>query len=126
MSFLRRLVPLLFVVGALFGIAACGQDGEQESGTKVRPDGDYAAILDVRTAEEFAEGHVDGARNLPLAGPEFQRSIEELPKSGTYLVYCRSGNRSAQAAEKMRAVGLDVIDAGGLSDMREAGFPFVE
>jgi phage shock protein E len=55
----------------------------------------------------------------------FNDQITTLDTSGSYLIYCRSGNRSAQAAERMRAVGLTVIDGGGLSDMEKAGWEFV-
>ncbi len=84
----------------------------------------YTAIIDVRTPSEFADGHVENALNIDVTAPGFDQAITELSRSGTYLVYCRSGNRSAQAAERMRSAGLDVADGGGLDDMREAGYPF--
>lgn len=80
-------------------------------------------VIDVRTPEEFASGHVEGAVNLNVQDPAFATEIAELDKSGRYLVYCRSGNRSAVATDKMRAIGLDVYDGGGLTDMADAGWP---
>lgn len=80
-------------------------------------------VIDVRTPEEFAEGHVDGAARIGLADPDFAAQIAELDPGVTYVVYCRTGNRSAQAAAEMRAVGLDVYDGGGLDDMVAAGWP---
>lgn len=80
-------------------------------------------VIDVRTPEEFAEGHVDGAARIGLADPDFAAQIAELDPAVTYVVYCRTGNRSAQAATEMRAVGLDVYDGGGLDDMVTAGWP---
>lgn len=80
-------------------------------------------VIDVRTPEEFAAGHVDGATRIGLADPDFAAQIAELDPAVTYVVYCRSGNRSAQAATEMRAVGLDVYDGGGLDDMVTAGWP---
>jgi rhodanese-related sulfurtransferase len=80
-------------------------------------------VIDVRTPEEFADGHVDGAERIGLADPDFAAQIAGLDPADTYVVYCRTGNRSAQAAAEMRAVGLDVYDGGGLDDMVTAGWP---
>jgi len=80
-----------------------------------------AVVLDVRTPEEYAEGHLDGARNLNVAD-DFGRAVSALPKTGRYVVYCRSGNRSAQAAAVMKGLGFtDVADAGGLDNLAQAG-----
>lgn len=79
--------------------------------------------IDVRTPEEYDEGHVDGADNLDFQGAAFADQIADLDPDGTYVVYCRSGNRSAQAAAQMRAIGLDVLDGGALTDMEAAGWP---
>ena len=74
-------------------------------------------ILDVRTTEEFAEKHIPNAINIPneTIGDE---PISELPKEDQLiLVYCRSGNRSKQAAEKLVALGYtNVYEFGGIKD----------
>lgn len=74
-------------------------------------------ILDVRTPEEFAEKHIPNAINVPneTIGDE---PIPELPKEDQLiLVYCRSGNRSKQAAEKLVALGYtNVYEFGGIKD----------
>ena len=74
-------------------------------------------ILDVRTPEEFAEKHIPGAVNVPneSIGTE---EIKELPnKDQLILVYCRSGNRSKQASEKLVALGYtNVYEFGGIND----------
>lgn len=80
-------------------------------------------VIDVRTPEEFAAGHIDGAARIGLEDPDFAGQIAELDPADTYVVYCRTGNRSAQAAGEMRALGLDVYDGGGLDDMATAGWP---
>ena len=73
-------------------------------------------ILDVRTPEEFADKHIPGAVNIPneTIGPE---EIPELPdKDQLILVYCRSGNRSKQASEKLAALGYtNVVEFGGIN-----------
>ena len=80
-------------------------------------------VIDVRTVEEYDAGHVEGAERIGLADPDFAERIADLDPAETYVVYCRSGNRSAQAAAQMRAIGLDVVDGGGMDDMTAAGWP---
>ncbi|MDR0483248.1 MAG: rhodanese-like domain-containing protein [Cellulomonadaceae bacterium] len=68
-------------------------------------------VIDVRTAEEFAQSHVDGARNIDFTQPDFEARIRTLPASAQFIVYCNAGNRSGEAATMMTDNGLDVIDA---------------
>jgi len=72
-------------------------------------------ILDVRTAEEYASGHIPGAINIPNE-TIFQDNIPELPdKDQLILVYCRSGNRSKQASAKLSALGYtNIVEFGGI------------
>jgi rhodanese-related sulfurtransferase len=58
-------------------------------------------VLDVRTAEEFAKGHIPGAINVDFNAPDFQKKVAELDKSKTYLVHCAGGVRSAKACTLM-------------------------
>lgn len=82
-------------------------------------------IVDVRTPEEFAQGHVEGALNIPVESSDFAVSIAALNPSGTFAIYCRSGRRSAVAAEQMAALGyVHVYDLeGGFADLEGAGMP---
>ena len=66
-------------------------------------------IIDVRTPEEFAEGHLPGARLIDISASDFVSSIEALDRSATYFVYCRSDNRSGQATALMADLGFDSI-----------------
>ena len=79
-------------------------------------DGDYI-ILDVRTQEEYEDRHIPGALCIPneTIGSE---DIPELPdKEQLILVYCRSGNRSKQASEKLAALGYtNIVEFGGIND----------
>jgi phage shock protein E len=87
--------------------------------------GDDFILLDVRTPEEWAESHIDGATLLPLQELE-ARAAGELPKDADIVVYCRSGNRSAQAAEYLAGAGYSHIsDMGGIQDWQAAGLPVV-
>jgi rhodanese-related sulfurtransferase len=58
-------------------------------------------VLDVRTPEEFAKGHIPGAVNLDFNASDFAKKVAELDKSKTYLVHCAGGNRSARACTAM-------------------------
>lgn len=63
-------------------------------------------VLDVRTPEEYAGGHLPGARNLDFFGEDFTSGLDELDKGVTYLVYCRSGGRSAKTLAQMKDLGF--------------------
>ena len=68
---------------------------------------DNAVILDVRTPEEMEEGYIPNATNIDIyLGQGFMDELEKLDKSKNYYVYCRSGNRSAQACAIMQSVGI--------------------
>jgi len=66
-------------------------------------------IIDVRTPEEYAGGHIAGAVNIPVQQADFVEQVSRLDANGTYAVYCRSGNRSRPAVDAMRGVGIDSI-----------------
>ena len=80
-----------------------------------------AVIIDVRSAGEFAGGKIRGARNLDVMSNSFASSVKNLPKDKTYLVYCRSGNRSASACGVMTDLGFEQVKnlKGGIM-----GWPF--
>ena len=78
--------------------------------------GDYI-ILDVRREDEFAEGHIPGAINVPNEGIQDTEPSELPDKNQTIYVYCRSGNRSKQAASKLVAMGYtNILEFGGIMD----------
>ncbi len=84
-------------------------------------------ILDVRTADEFDDGHLEGAIMLDFYDPDFAAQIAELDPDVPYLLYCQSGNRSGQTAEIMEQLGFaDVADVGGgILAWADAGQPIV-
>jgi phage shock protein E len=128
----RGVLPLL----AAIALAGCGGEGDgtpaaqapppAATATTPSPQTSARTVVDVRTPEEYASGHAPGAVNIDVQAPEFRAQVEELDAGESYLVYCRSGNRSAQAAAVMREVGLDVEDGGGLDDMAAAGWSLDE
>jgi thioredoxin 1 len=68
-----------------------------------------ATIIDVRTPEEFQGGHLIDAVNFNVLSPEFQTQVSKLDKSQPVFVYCKVGGRSADAVEKMKALGFTTI-----------------
>jgi rhodanese-related sulfurtransferase len=84
--------------------------------------------LDVRTAQEFAEGHLENAININVESGNFENEIANLDKTATYAVYCRSGRRSAVAVDLMQKAGftnLFNLD-GGVIDWSASGYPLVK
>ena len=77
-----------------------------------------ALLVDVRTREEYAQGHIPGSRNLPL--DEISRAAREIPDRDTPLfVYCLSGARSRQAVSALRRMGFaQAANIGGISGYR--------
>ncbi len=84
-------------------------------------------ILDVRTPEEFAEGHLDGAIMIDFYDDDFADQLAGLDPNASYLLYCRSGNRSGKTTEVMQDLGFtDVADLdGGILSWTEAGLPTI-
>lgn len=87
--------------------------------------GGDVAVLDVRTPEEFAEGHVAGATLIDFYAPDFAERIAALDRDATYVVYCRSGNRSSQATALMAERGFPAVSdvEGGVLAWEAAGLP---
>jgi phage shock protein E len=78
-------------------------------------------IVDVRTPAEFAGGHLEGAVNIDLQSADFTAAISELPTDGTYIIYCKSGNRAGQAMTQMTSLGFtDMVNAGSVADASSA------
>lgn len=85
---------------------------------------DDVTVIDVRTPEEHAAGHLDGTLLLDIQAPGFDERLDDLDRDGAYLVYCRTGNRSATAVATMADLGFtEVYDAGGYDELAAAGAP---
>ena len=86
-----------------------------------------ATIIDVRTPEEFAAGHLEGAINMNVEDSTFATQIATLDSSSKYIVYCRSGNRSAIATALMNDAGISQItDLGSVENAAaKTGIPIV-
>ena len=118
-KFITLLLSVLFLAGCALPAGqevSYRQINMDEAITMMEEESSYI-ILDVRTPEEFAKKHISGALNIPneTIGTE---EIPELPdKDQLILVYCRSGNRSKQASEKLVALGYtNIVEFGGIND----------
>ena len=119
---MKRILPIFLATLLLAGCAAPAEEityrqiNMDEAITMMEEESGYI-ILDVRTPEEFADKHIPGAINIPneTIGTE---EIPELPdKDRLIMVYCRSGNRSKQASEKLATLGYtNIVEFGGIND----------
>lgn len=79
-------------------------------------------LIDVRTPEEFNSGHIPGAINIDVQA--LHRRLKDVPRDRAVVLYCRSGNRSNQAARLLRQAGYtEVYNLGGIGEWRAAGYP---
>lgn len=81
-------------------------------------------LIDVRSGEEFSEGHIPNAMNIDINGNSFETEISHLDKSKVIYVYCMAGGRSARAAELLKEKGFKlVVDLdGGIQSWASAGY----
>ena len=124
----NRVLVLVLVALAAIAIAGCGGSSpaavQTVDGTKAVGMLESRTIIDVRTPAEFAAGHIAGAQNIDVEAGDFAEKISTLDKKAPYLLYCRSGRRSAIAAEEMAKAGFtDIVDGGGMADLVAAGAP---
>jgi Rhodanese-related sulfurtransferase len=79
---------------------------------------DYAMVIDVRTPEEFNDGHLEGAERIGIADSDFMQRVDQLDKSADYYIYCRSGNRAGQAINAMRDLGFtgELVNGGSVGN----------
>jgi len=116
---------LLAALATLGLTTACGQANYENVDVKgfaeLMNDPDVV-VLDVRTADEFKEGHLEGALNIDQGQSDFiEKAKAALAADRTIAVYCRSGRRSANAAEKLAAVGYKAVNLkGGIVAWKEA------
>ena len=134
-KYIMKNLKFVVILLSLFVFVACGAAGgdylkSPEEVSQVlaeQGDGDLQ-IIDVRTPEEFAEGYIENAINIDFYAETFRDDINQLDRSQTYLVYCRSGRRSADALGIMAELGFKEAYnlLGGIIDWKAAGLPFTK
>ncbi len=142
----RYFVLALVVTATVLSIGACSSAqpsaaassaqpqavavAQPKVNTKIAP-ADYQArfgtsadhvLIDVRTPEEFASGHIANAVNIPV--DQLASRLSEVPQDKAVVLYCRSGNRSNQAAQILDRAGYtQIYDLGGIVNWVQQGFP---
>jgi rhodanese-related sulfurtransferase len=123
------------MIAALFlslGLAACSASSASsippnaaDSLVRAEAKDPRFLLVDVRTPEEFAQGHIAHASLVDFKAPDFSERIGQLPRDGKILIYCRSGHRSGMALSRMKELGFsDVHDVdGGINAWTAAGLP---
>ena len=116
---MKNIIPFLL----LLLLPSCGGENKTSAKSTVLPVEEYAQnlntdttayLIDVRTPEEYNEGHIEGAVLMNVMDEQaFLAGIDTLDASHTYYIYCRSGRRSRKAAGQMIAKGLTVVDLQG-------------
>ena len=116
---LNGIIAAILAIGATVGLSACASQHIDMS--------QVTAVIDVRSAQEFATGHLEGAVNIDVESSSFASEIGKLDTNGHYVLYCRSGHRAGIALDQMKAAGFnDLINAGGYADASTAtGLPIV-
>lgn len=107
----KLLAGALIALFAVSSLAACAASNAIDMKT-------IAAVIDVRTPEEVASGHLHGSININIEGADFETQMNALDKTKNYVVYCRSGHRAGMAIDWMTNNGFtgNLINAGSVAD----------
>lgn len=118
---------LTFILAAMGLNIACSQNFENTDvkGFAALADSADVVILDVRTAEEFSEGHLKGAVLIDQNKSDFLEQVrKQIPKEKTIAIYCRSGRRSANAAQLLAKEGYKPVNLkGGILEWKKESMP---
>lgn len=121
---MKRIITALAITATLaasgLALSACAPNAGNPPMAAV----DFTAdtiVIDVRTPEEFDSGHLAGALNINWESAEFMQAVDVLDKSANYAIYCRSGNRSAQAIDMMASMGFtNLTNLGSVDEAAKA------
>jgi thioredoxin len=129
---MRNYLSIALLTGAIL-FNSCGNGQTQGIKTNLNPK-EFAEkisttknpiIIDVRTEEEYSQGHLANAYNFDWYGSDFEKKVSSFNKTNPIFVYCLSGGRSSSAASRLRSLGFtDVYELhGGMMKWRAAGLP---
>ncbi|MBJ7549742.1 rhodanese-like domain-containing protein [Marinomonas ostreistagni] len=112
--FKHMLLILLAAIIAIFSINALASKRSDLAWQALEQG---AVLIDVRTAAEFREGHIDSAVNMPLSS--LSKLANPIDRDKTIVVYCRSGSRASHAKRQLYDMGFThVLNGGGLEEMK--------
>jgi rhodanese-related sulfurtransferase len=128
---MKTHLPKLLSVAFLFLLSLTGfaqtvvQELEPQNFDKTYRKMPGAVLLDVRTAEEYGEGHLANARNVDYKRDDFRKQVSKLDKSKPYFVYCKAGVRSDKAADIMQELGFRKVYTleGGIDEWEDEDLP---
>jgi len=111
------MMRYFLAVFAMLLIVSCGNSQQQDGIEKITPEAfskklemtENPQLIDVRTPDEFSEGHLKNALNIDINGDDFEKQLQTLDKNAPVYVYCRSGGRSTKAVEQMKQMGFREI-----------------
>lgn len=126
---MRKIIGLMLLISLLTALAACATPAPTPSpapsfttinakqGAALMQQEDKYFLVDVRTPDEFSQGHIEGALNIPDYELAAKAPMQITDKGAVIIVYCRSGRRSAAAAQGLASLGYTrVYDMGGIID----------
>ncbi|MCK6608304.1 MAG: rhodanese-like domain-containing protein [Flavobacterium sp.] len=127
-------LKVLSLVILFFGLTSCLKN--QADGVQVLDVAKYeknmaqpdVQLVDVRTPEEFAEGHLENAINIDVTADDFDAKVANLDKEKPVMVYCKSGGRSAKASARLKELGFKTITdlEGGITNWKSEEKPTVK
>ena len=127
-------LKVLSLVFLFFGLTSCLKN--QADGVQVLDVAKYekkmtqpdVQLVDVRTPEEFSEGHLENAINIDVTADDFDAKVVGLDKEKPVMVYCKSGGRSAKASARLKELGFKNISdlEGGITNWKSENKPVVK
>ncbi len=142
---MKKVVNLMLVAFVLFAFTSCDDSAKNTTKTanttasktqngsvkhvnaqefKKEIDAKTGVVVDVRTPGEYAQGHLQNAKNIDFMGNSFAQEFAKLDKKTPVLIYCKSGGRSGRAAKKLEKMGFTVYDMkGGFMGWTAQGLP---
>ena len=120
---MKKIIFILFISVAQFACSQNTSTTRDADAFKTEIAKPNVVLLDVRTPEEFAEGHLQGAVNVDFKNENFSTKVDSLDKTKQYEVYCRSGHRSGESVKLMKEKGFDKVHdlKGGILNWQEKG-----
>lgn len=114
------VLVLVVTVGLVFGTYKIMEPKNQSISSTISPqeaitmlNDDNVVLIDIRTAEEYVAGYIEGAKNIDFYSSNFIQEISKLDKNKKYLIYCRSGSRTNIALNMFEDLGLEAQDIRG-------------